>query len=343
MNIKSEIPYWYELPTERIAQRPIKPYDLAKLLFSKSDSNIIDSEFCNIGEFLNADDVLIFNNTRVVPARVFAKIKETDAQVELLFIRNSGRNWECLAKPLKRLKPRRTLLFADGSEALITKNENARAYLDLQDTDEEQFFASNGNMPIPPYIRSGRGDAADREDYQTHFAKYEGSIAAPTASLHFTPSLVEGLLGKGIEVFELTLHVGTASFLPLTKSPAEELQKPGSEELIYDADLIEQLQRLRKAGRRVIAVGTTAVRALESMVRMHSGELAQAAATELFITPGFEFQIVDGMVTNFHQPGTSHLLLVEAFVGRKRLDQIYQHALNADYRFLSYGDGMLLT
>ena len=194
-------------------------------------------------------------------------------------------------------------------------------------------------MPIPPYIRGGKSDEQDTLDYQTHFAKAagNGSIAAPTASLHFTPELVATIKSKGIQMINLTLHVGLASFLPLWNDSVENLTPPGKEEFVVEESTWQTISNHKSTGGRVIAVGTTVVRALESRVREMEGE------TELFITPGFDFKMVDAMVTNFHQPATTHLLLVEAFIGKNLLRESYEYAIRNDFRFLSYGDGMLLV
>jgi S-adenosylmethionine:tRNA ribosyltransferase-isomerase len=204
-----------------------------------------------------------------------------------------------------------------------------------------------GTMPIPPYIRGGLGDEEDLTDYQTIFARHEGSIAAPTASLHFTPNLVKSLLRAGVEMAQVTLHVGAASIRALDASSGG---VPGAERMQVSASVLEKIDDTRRAGGRVVAVGTTVMRALETAWRARQSVAAGGAPaptlfegeTDLFIRPGFEFYAVDGLITNFHQPGTSHLLLVEAFVGRSLLERIYDHALHSKYRFLSYGDGSLL-
>ena len=203
-----------------------------------------------------------------------------------------------------------------------------------------------GHMPIPPYIRRGISDEQDRADYQTFFAANDGSIAAPTASLHFTPELFERIRARGAAVRFLTLHVGAASFLPLWHGDEDELRKPGAERFYYDPTVLTDCAAARARGGRVIAVGTTVVRALEShAAHAHKGgdKSATLLSTELFITPGYQFALVDALVTNFHQPRTTHLLLVESLLGRARLQRVYEYALAHDFRFLSYGDGMFIT
>jgi S-adenosylmethionine:tRNA ribosyltransferase-isomerase len=195
-----------------------------------------------------------------------------------------------------------------------------------------------GSMPIPPYIREGRGDDDDKHDYQTIFAARPGSVAAPTASLHFTDGLVRQIKSLGCSLSFVTLHVGTASFLPVVVNG--EVRPPGSEHVTIPDDLLEQLNETKRRGGRVIGVGTTVVRALESAA---AGAVDSSGTTSLFITPGFRFRIVDSVITNFHQPGTTHLLLVEALLGRDLLAATYEHALAAGYRFLSYGDGTLIV
>ncbi len=251
------------------------------------------------------------------------------------------------AKPLRKLRKGEKFHIHDSElyfqvrEDTAARSRKVKFFKSNQEeVSPEELFAA-GLMPIPPYIRDGYSDEADFEDYQTHFASKEGSVAAPTASLHFTPELMAEIEGRGVRKEFLTLHVGAASFLPLWK-PGEELQQPGEERMFYLQRVVDAIKETRERGKRVFAVGTTAVRALETMMRREAAD-GEELRTDLFIQPGFEFKAIDGMVTNFHQPGTTHLLLVEAFLGRELLNRAYQHALAGDYRFLSYGDGMLLS
>ena len=344
MRISPEDVYSYELPDDRIAQRPVYPYDKAKLLLlDRNSESLEDSEFTSITDFLNPSDLLVFNNTQVRASRIFGKLS-TGATVELLVLAELGRGkFECMGRPLKKLSPGTEVnlenaLKAIAGERIAETKIEVSLFLDgepasLEDVDRLAL------MPIPPYIRKGQADSKDRKDYQTHFAKNIGSVAAPTASLHFTPEVFEKIKAKGCQIEFLTLHVGPPSFLSLWKEGDEVIEGPGAETFIADPNLIEKCMQTKESGGRVVAVGTTAVRALESMARSQSsGEIE----TELFISPGFEFKTIDVMITNFHFPKSSHLLLVEAFCGRNMLDRAYSHAIESDYRFLSYGDGMMI-
>ncbi|MEZ4755166.1 MAG: tRNA preQ1(34) S-adenosylmethionine ribosyltransferase-isomerase QueA [Bdellovibrionota bacterium] len=335
----------YELPDERIAQRPVYPYSDAKLLsVDRNSGDLRDSTFNSIAEFLNPNDLLVFNNTRVRASRIFGKLR-TGAAVELLVLKElSTGSFECMGRPLKKLNLGTEIELEGGLKAVAgTRKEDTKIEVDIFLGDKPASLEEIDRlalMPIPPYIRKGYADTKDREDYQTHFAENTGSVAAPTASLHFTPELVSKIKAKGCRVEFLTLHVGPPSFLSLWKEGDEFIEGPGTEAFISDLELVDKCRAVKDNGGRVIAVGTTAVRALESMVRVEaSGELK----TDLFISPGFDFKLVDVMITNFHLPKSSHLLLVEAFCGRELLAKSYNYALDLEYRFLSYGDGMILV
>jgi S-adenosylmethionine:tRNA ribosyltransferase-isomerase len=366
-------PYQYHLPKEAIAQRPIVPYDAARMLVIDGTSELFSSTFAQLPSFLSEKDLLVFNNTKVVPARILGRLP-TGARVELLLIDKVGElDWECLAKPMKRLGKGASIIFEHGltGESLGRKGVDESA-IDNNATDDRVIirFSSNqsqsvaelmqrvGMMPIPPYIRGGEADSSDSADYQTRFAAVDGSIAAPTASLHFTDSLMDSLVDRGVKNEDLTLHVGVASFLPIFKSESPEglvqvRSAPAEEQMYFCPALYSRLSEHRSSGGRVIAVGTTVVRALESMARYFDCDNNKCVAysscddktlgsTDLFIRPGHEFRLIDGVITNFHQPGTTHLLLVEALIGRARLAQSYEYALREEYRFLSYGDGMFI-
>lgn len=335
-------PFKYELPKERIAQRPIEPTDAARLLVVNKEDNILFEKcFSELDKLLDASTALILNNTRVIPARLFGTFLEDGSKVELLLLKKISSNvWYALGRPMKDFKVGVQFEFPLGLKATILNR--------LERTAEVQFKCDNGNisellkevgtMPIPPYIRDGVGDEQDKTDYQTLFSKVEGSVAAPTASLHFTLSLIERLKKKGVPIFELTLHVGTASFLPVVSSTGQ-IMPPGFEEYLCDESTWEAITQHRNSGGKIVAVGTTAARALESI----AGRKILRGTTDLFIQPGYQFQVVDGLITNFHQPGTTHLLLVEALIGRELLEQSYKTALKNEFRFLSYGDAMYIN
>ncbi len=339
------IPYWYELPPERIADRPVHPYHAAKMLVvNRERASLSDSTFLSLTEFLSPGDVMVFNDSKVLKSRLFGKFEDTGGEVEVLTL-DQFRNGEnivaiSLGRPLRRFREGRGIRFSADLRAVIEQRigtDKVRLRFESVSKDVSAAFEECALMPIPPYIRGGVADKADDHDYQTCFAKVPGAIAAPTASLHFTPDLLTQIKQRGIQIEFLTLHVGRSSFSTLWEPGEERLLKPESERLEVSPELVSRLTAAKADGRRIIAVGTTVVRALESAATgLSSGE------TELFIIPGFEFKIVNGLVTNFHQPGTTHLLLVEAFLGRELLEKSYNCALDQEYRLLSYGDGMLI-
>lgn len=340
-------PFDYDLPEERIAQRPVYPADHAKLMVINRATKAIECRhFFELPEILEPGDLLVLNDTRVIPARLFGTLS-TGAEVELLLLEREGINvWRCLGRPLKKLKVGSRVILPEGVLGEVTERVNAfevRIKFTREGGDLDEGLKEIGTMPIPPYIREGRGDEQDAVDYQTLFAKHEGSVAAPTASLHFTPELIETLKRKGIQFHYLTLHVGSASFRPLWKEEKEELDpeetKPGAERFIFTDETVERVLEQKRNGKRVLAVGTTVVRALETLAQDYT---ARQGATELFIVPGHEFKLVDAVITNFHQPRTTHLLLVQAILGRQLLERSYQSALDNNFRFLSYGDAMCI-
>jgi len=344
-------PYDFVLPPERIAQRPVRPYHGAKLLVDGVEG-MSEGIFLDLPRFLAREDLLIFNDSRVIPARLFGHLP-TGGAVELLLLERRAENeWLCLGKPLKKMKEGVVLRFAEGLIGEVAARPEAlRVVVQFKSDDPAQtadgireMVRRVGVMPVPPYIRGGRGDAEDAADYQTAFASVEGSVAAPTASLHFTPELLEKMRGVGCAFEYVTLHVGAPSFSAVwsDEGGAPELIPPGTELYRFSRSALAAIAACRARGGRVIGVGTTVVRALESMARNDAGRDGEWYGTDLFIRPGFEFKTIDRMVTNFHQPRSTHLLLVEAFIGAAALDRIYTHALASDYRFFSYGDGMLL-
>lgn len=348
----------YNLPVERIAQRPVYPYDRAKLLvIDRGNNSLVDSHFVELPQLLRQGDLLVFNDSRVIPARLLGEFAMGRGKVEVLLLRQESKNtWCCLGKPLRKFKPGVKLLFGAGLGATVLERINANqvrlqfevesSHLKLEECLEEVAL-----MPIPPYIRAGLADKQDFQDYQSLFAEKPGSIAAPTASLHFTHELIEVLKRGGVAFEFVTLHIGPASFLPLwgqDQNIGVLATPPGKELYLYSELLLQRLLETRKAGGRVIAIGTTVVRALESMFRRceekvgENGEEGFLLETDLFIQPGYQFRMIDGLITNFHQPRTTHLLLVQALLGEKLLNQSYHYALSNDFRFLSYGDGMII-
>ena len=339
-------PFTYDLPKERIAQRPIHPADQARMLVvDRARGEILDRRFSDLPQLLSSKDRLVFNDTRVIPARLFGALDSAgQGGVELLLIEKiSDARWVCIGRPLKKIRARGRVNFGESlwCEVVPGGDSPDRITVDFFTSEATHIsiaIAAHGCMPIPPYIRGGKGDELDEVDYQTIFAQHPGSVAAPTASLHFNEELMARIdQESGCDVSRITLHVGTASFLPVLDDNGN-LRRPGVERLHMSDTTIREISSTKDSGGRVIPVGTTVVRALES-----SAQAPHADATELFITPGFPFRVVDALITNFHQPGTTHLLLVEALLGKPLLEKVYTHALQNDYRFLSYGDGMFIV
>lgn len=345
-------PFVYELPEDRIAQRPSYPYDSAKLLRVQAGtaSGLEDRVFSDLPLLLRKGDLLILNNSVVRPARFFGKLS-TGGNVELLLVGARGPGeYEAIARPMRKLeKGTKVAIDADLTFEVLRRVTEKTVIVAVRTTAQDVALDARGVMPIPPYIRGGKGDERDRLDYQSRFAGVErnsaagsnapaafGSIAAPTASLHFTDDLVARLEAIGVARSFVTLDVGLASVLPVVQEDGS-VRPPGEERLEVPSATIEAIARTRTAGGRVVAVGTTVVRALESYALN-----ARATSTEIFIRPGHLFKNVDWVITNFHQPGSSHLLLVEALIGAERLAAAYQHALRSQYRFLSYGDAMII-
>jgi S-adenosylmethionine:tRNA ribosyltransferase-isomerase len=342
------LPYSYQLPDERIAQRPVHPPESAKMLVvSRQTGTIEHRTFRDIGQYLKLGDHLVFNDTKVIPARLFGCLEAADGYaVEVVLIEEVERDtWSALGFPMRKIRAAQQIYFNQElcAEVLPSPSEDRLRlrFLTGSTSSVADLIQIHGTMPIPPYIRNGRADDQDRVDYQSVFAVHPGSVAAPTASLHFTEELVAGLeIWPGCLVDRITLHVGTASFQPIIVNGV--LRTPSSERFIVPHEVLDRLQGTRTSGGRVVAVGTTVVRALESAARNQAAR-DQMGSTELFIQPGLTFELVDVLVTNFHQPRTTHLLLVEALLGLELLDRVYQEALKHNYRFLSYGDGMIIV
>ncbi len=332
--------FTYTLPEDRIAQRPVRPFHDAKLLVTRRENALLlDSTFWKLPEFLRPDDVLVLNESKVINARLRGAVR--DVAVEMLLTREAKPGcWQAIGRPLRKLKPGDEIIFPENLRAVYRERVSEREIL-LEFSAPEPILdviERVGIPPIPPYIRHGDGDTQDKSDYQTCFAKEKGSIAAPTASLHFTPELLEKIKAAGVQLEFVTLHVGPASFLPLES----EGQRPGEEYFRISEMTWTRLQQAKAAGRRILPVGTTTMRALESAAGNPEFRPETLLSTDLFIQPGFTCKMASGLITNFHQPGTTHMLLVQALLGKDLLAASYRHALENQYRFLSYGDGMFL-
>ncbi len=339
----------FDLPDDLIAQRPVAPRDSARLLDVAPDG-LHDRHVRDLPSLLRRGDLLVFNDTRVIPARLKGVRGGTagrqDVAVEALLIRDlGGGRWLSFARPTKRLRPGDGLAFAGGLTATVeAKNEDGSVVLAF-DTMGPAFLASleqGGAVPLPPYIRGGVADAQDRADYQTLFARYDGSVAAPTAGLHFTPGLMASLAAAGIATAGVTLHVGAGTFQPVRAhdTDAHTMHAEWGEVPEQTARAVEAT---RAAGGRVVSVGTTSLRLLEAVARDHDGTIkAWTGETDIFIVPGFRFRAVDLLLTNFHLPRSTLFMLVAAFAGLERMKQAYAHAIGERYRFYSYGDCCLL-
>lgn len=334
----------FELPEELIAQTPLADRSSSKLLvLNKETGEVKDTHFTSILDELNPGDALVMNDTRVLPARLYGVKPETGGHVEVLLLKNNeGDNWETLIKPAKRAKTGTMIQFGDGRLKAVVKEELEHGGRIVEFTYDGIFLEvleSLGEMPLPPYIKE---KLEDKERYQTVYAKENGSAAAPTAGLHFTPELLEQIKEKGVELVFLTLHVGLGTFRPVSVDNIEE-HKMHSEFYNLSQEAADQLNKVRKNGGKVVAVGTTSIRTLETIGTKFDGELrADSGWTDIFIAPGYTFKIVEAFSTNFHLPKSTLVMLVSAFAGRENVLAAYEHAVQEKYRFFSFGDAMFV-
>lgn len=334
----------FELPAELIAQSPAESREDSRLMvLDRARRQVSTDTFGAIVEEVGEGDVLVLNDTRVFPARLFGR-KSTGGRVELLLVRrlSEDEQWLCMLRSSKQPRPGMKILVDDGLEATAVEREGDR-YWRVRFCCSGDFFArveAIGHMPLPPYIRREDGES-DRSRYQTVFARENGSVAAPTAGLHFTDRVFERLRAKGVDIRFLTLHVGPGTFLPVQVDDIAE-HRMHSEIFTVPAETAEAVNRARAENRRVIAVGTTTTRTLEYFVDGQGRLKSGTGESDLFIYPGFEFRIIDALVTNFHLPKSTLLMLVCAFGGRDFVLDAYQRAIAESFRFYSYGDCMLI-
>lgn len=329
----------YHLPESSIAQTPAEPRDSSRLLVLHRDNGELEHRiFRDVTDYLNPGDLLVLNQTRVIPARIYAR-KETGGRVELLLLRRRDElTWESLVGG-NGMRVGTLVKVEDGPEVEIIEMLDGSERLVKFSEPIEFYFSKVGNVPLPPYIHEKLNDP---ERYQTVYAKEPGSAAAPTAGLHFTPRLLEELQVKGVKIAYVTLHVGLDTFAPVTEENPEEhkIHSEWCELSVETADLINET---RERGGRVIAVGTTSVRTLESVASVGQGAIPPyIGPTSLFILPGYQFKVVDAMITNFHLPKSTLLMLVSAFAGREKILETYQTAIKEGYRSYSFGDAMLI-
>ncbi|MBU1907642.1 tRNA preQ1(34) S-adenosylmethionine ribosyltransferase-isomerase QueA [Patescibacteria group bacterium] len=329
----------YHLPPELIAQTPAEPRDSSRLLIvDRKTGTLLHKRFFDLGEFLQAGDLLVLNETKVFKARLHARLENPSSLIEIFLLRPTHDNWIALAKPGRKLKPGTVLQFEDGQKATIKeKRGDGTIVIDFKKSTEAIFswVESIGKVPLPPYIdpQLGTRHSEIGTIYQTVYAKHSGSVAAPTAGFHFTKELIEKLKSQGVNFATITLHVGLGTFRPIKTDKIEDHVM--HEEWIDVPDSTRAAIRATRArGGRVIAVGTTTVRALESGINQ--------GFTNIFITPGYEFKIVDALITNFHLPKSTLLVLVSALAGRDLILKAYAEAIEKNYRFYSFGDAMLI-
>lgn len=333
----------FHLPEELIAQRPVEPRDASRLMMIPRDGGaLMHRHFRDLPQYLNPGDALVLNETRVLPARLLGEREGTGGAVEVLLLKRIDRDrWECLVKPGKKARPGQRISFGGGllvATVLEATEVGGRVIQFAYEGIFEAILEQLGQMPLPPYIHER---LEDPERYQTVFARESGSAAAPTAGLHFTPELLDQLRAKGVQIEKLLLHVGLGTFRPVNVEEVTE-HKMHSEFYTLTPETADRLNRVRAAGGRIIAVGTTSVRTLETVASEDGLIKPGQGWTDIFIYPGYRFKAVDGMITNFHLPKSSLLMLVSAFAGRERMLQAYSDAVADRYRFFSFGDAMLL-
>ena len=334
--------FYYDLPEELIAQTPLEKRDSSRLLrLSRLDGDISHNSFYDIKSFLKTGDCLVLNNTRVLPARIYGVREDTGAVVEFVLLKQRGKNlWECLAGPGKKAKEGHSFKFSDRFTATVEEVlPDGNRILKFEPKGE--FFEcldEVGQMPLPPYIKA---KLEDKERYQTVFSKELGSAAAPTAGLHFTDELLSELKAMGVNIAYVTLHVGLGTFRPVKVEDVTQ-HKMHSEHYYVSEESAELINRTKQNGGRVICVGTTSCRTVESIAKEYGKMKACSGDTEIFIYPGFEFKVMDGLITNFHLPESTLIMLVSAFAGYDNVMNAYKTAVEERYRFFSFGDAMLI-
>ena len=333
----------YNLPEELIAQTPIEPRDTSRLLVLHRQDRVIEHRiFRDIVDYLKPRDVLVINDTRVIPARLYGRKQDTGARVEVLLLKRlSEREWEALVRPGRRVRTGAVLEFGQGRLVGRVKDmtDVGGRIIEFEYTGVfETLLDELGQMPLPPYIHE---ELRDQGRYQTVYAREKGSAAAPTAGLHFTPELMETIREQQVSICPTTLHVGLGTFRPVQ---AENLAQHHmhSEYYAVGQDAVEMINRAKETGGRVVAVGTTTTRALETIYQKHGELVADSGWTDIFIYPGYEFRVVDALITNFHLPRSTLLMLVSAFAGKDLILRAYQEAVDRQYRFFSFGDAMLI-
>ena len=332
----------YYLPEELIAQTPLEKRDESRLLVLDKETGEVDhKKFYDITDYLNPGDALVINDTKVIPARIIGIKDETGAVIELLLLKDLGDTWECLAKPQKRLKLNTIISFGNGklkAKVIDIKDEGITIVKLIYDGILLEILEELGTMPLPPYIHE---KLENQSMYQTVYAKDYGSAAAPTAGLHFTDELLNKIEDKGIKIVHVTLHVGLGTFRPVM---VEDVTKHvmHSEHFIVTKEAADTLNKVRESGKKIIAVGTTSVRTLETVLQNNDKFVPMVGDTNIFIYPGYKFKAIDGLITNFHLPKSTLVMLVSALAGKENILNAYKIAVNEKYRFFSFGDAMFI-
>ena len=333
----------FYLPEELIAQKPVQKRDESRLLaVNLKDHTYEDKHFFDITNYLKPGDVLVRNNTKVIPARLLGIKEKTGAHCELLLLKQiEGDNWECLTRPAKSLKVGARVDFGDGkliAECIEEREEGLRVFKFIYDGIFLEVLDSLGKMPLPPYIRE---QLCTNDRYQTVYAKFEGSAAAPTAGFHFTEELFEKIKKMGVEVVDITLHIGLGTFRPVKVTDTKD-HVMHSEVYEISEEAAARLNKAKAENRRIIAIGTTSVRTLEANYTKYNTFKPTKEATNIFIQPGYQYKTVKAIITNFHLPKSTLIMLVSAFAGREFTLELYKHAVDEKYRFFSFGDSMFL-
>lgn len=336
--------FYYELPQELIAQDPLEDRSGSRLMVLDKKTGVVRHQvFREITEYLEPGDCLVINNTKVIPARLYGVKKDTQAKIEILLLKRRENDvWEVLVKPGKKCRPGTEILFGDGilsGEIIDVVEEGNRLIRFRYEGIFEEILDRLGQMPLPPYITH---QLKDKSRYQTVYAKYDGSAAAPTAGLHFTPELLKQVREKGVEIAEVTLHVGLGTFRPVKVTDVKE-HHMHSEFYRIEQSEADKINRAKEQGHRIIAVGTTSTRTLESAADEHGRLKESSGWTQIFIYPGYQFRVIDSLITNFHLPESTLVMLVSALAGREHVLDAYAAAVRERYRFFSFGDAMFIT
>ncbi|MFR1687045.1 MAG: tRNA preQ1(34) S-adenosylmethionine ribosyltransferase-isomerase QueA [Massilimicrobiota timonensis] len=333
----------YNLPEELIAQTPLQKRDTSRLMvLNRKERTIEDKHFYDILDYLHAGDILVRNNTKVIPARLYGTKEETNGHVEVLLLKDLGNNvWECLVGNARIVKMGTIITFGDGSlkaKCIYIGEEGIRHFEMIYDGIFYEILDHLGTMPLPPYIKEKLEDSSR---YQTVYAKIEGSAAAPTAGLHFTDEILEKVQEKGVEILDVTLHVGLGTFRPVKVDDVLE-HHMHSEFYMIDEETAQKLNQAKANGQRIISVGTTSTRTLEANYKKYGQFKATQESTDIFIYPGYQFEAIDALITNFHLPKSTLVMLVSAFADKEFIMEAYHHAVEEKYRFFSFGDCMFI-